>query len=81
MVPIRTIVFGGLLFLAAGAQAQIAFRSSASDTSGAATAITYVGAGAEDDAYANAPVPYRTSGTLLSEVSELRAIGQFSAAT
>lgn len=33
--------------------------------------------GAEDDAYANTTRPYRTSGTLLSEVSELRAIRGF----
>lgn len=30
--------------------------------------------GAEDEAYANATRPYRTSGTLLAEVSELRAV-------
>jgi general secretion pathway protein K len=33
--------------------------------------------GGEDDAYANSATPYRTSGTLLSEVSELRAIRGF----
>ncbi len=33
--------------------------------------------GAEDDSYANGPLPYRTSGALLSEVSELRAIRGF----
>jgi general secretion pathway protein K len=33
--------------------------------------------GGEDDAYANSAPPYRTSGTLLSEVSELRAIRGF----
>jgi len=33
--------------------------------------------GAEDDAYANVGRPYRTSGALLSEVSELRAIRGF----
>ena len=40
------MVLGGLLFLAAAAQAQIAFRSSASATAGAATPISHVGAGA-----------------------------------
>jgi general secretion pathway protein K len=33
--------------------------------------------GGEDDAYASAVAPYRTAGTLLSEVSELRAIRGF----
>jgi len=33
--------------------------------------------GGEDDAYMNAARPYRTSGTLLSEVSELRALRGF----
>jgi general secretion pathway protein K len=33
--------------------------------------------GGEDDAYVSAASPYRTSGTLLSEVSELRAIRGF----
>ena len=33
--------------------------------------------GGEDDSYINAAPPYRTSGTLLSEVSELRAIRGF----
>lgn len=30
--------------------------------------------GAEDDAYAQAPIPYRTANTFLAEVSELRAV-------
>ena len=42
------------------------------DTDSARTAL-----GAEDDTYINAAAPYRTSGTLLSEVSELRAIRGF----
>jgi general secretion pathway protein K len=33
--------------------------------------------GGEDDAYINAAPPYRTAGTLLSEVSELRAVRGF----
>src|SRR5687767_14256071 len=42
------------------------------DTDGSRTTL-----GGEDDSYANAAPPYRTAGTLLSEVSELRAIRGF----
>jgi len=42
------------------------------DTDGSRTTL-----GGEDDSYVNAAPPYRTAGTLLSEVSELRAIRGF----
>lgn len=42
---------------------------------------TPVAGGAEDGVYAGGPRPYRTSGTLLAEVSELRAVRGFDAAT
>ncbi len=42
------------------------------DTDGARTTL-----GGEDDSYVNAAPPYRTAGTLLSEVSELRAVRGF----
>ena len=42
---------------------------------------TPVAGGAEDGAYAGGQRPYRTSGTLLAEVSELRAVRGFDAAT
>ncbi|WP_122464579.1 type II secretion system minor pseudopilin GspK [Brevundimonas lutea] len=42
---------------------------------------TPVAGGAEDGAYAGGRRPYRTSGTLLAEVSELRAVRGFDSAT
>lgn len=67
------------LMLIAGATSSEARQVSAAATDWIDSDTTAVAGGAEDEAYAARPVPYRTANTLMADPSELRAVAGMTA--
>jgi len=67
------------LMLAAGATSSEAQQVSAAGTDWIDTDTTPLAGGAEDEAYAARPTPYRTANTLMADPSELRAVAGMTA--